>query len=237
MECVFVVKILADEASSRAWLKIPVTGHLGDPLTDLLTPAGLCNWCQVPLTKLSLAPGPMEGLWDTAADCLLSVYVCVSVSVCPKGSLEASWGPVTPLCLRLACCQRGFVMTVGLLSYRLNHHSQLFIYWPNPWQPSWHLTQTHTYRHTHRHKTSRILSSHRSTSHSSSFTRKNIHPVKISLLCRMRKEDETRRTMRRLDNKAQEGEGEAKGHLTSDLRVMAGAQGWGSEDITSPTNQ
>jgi len=71
--------------------------------------------------------------------------VCVCVCVFSKGSLEASWGTMTPLCLRLACCQSVFVMTVGLLLYRLNHCSQLFIYWPNPRQPSWHLTHTHTH--------------------------------------------------------------------------------------------
>lgn len=41
---------------------------------------------------------------------------------------------------------------------------------------------------------------------------------------------------RRLRRKGNKGEGEAKGHLTSDLCVMAGALG-GSEDAEAQANQ
>lgn len=54
------------------------------------------------------------------------VQACVWY-MCPKGPLGASWGPVTPHCLLLACCQSVFVMTVGLLLYRLNHHSAVHL--------------------------------------------------------------------------------------------------------------
>ncbi len=146
--------------------------------------------------------------------------------VCPKGSLEASWGPVTPLCLRLACCQSVFVMTVGLLLYRLNHRPQLFIYWPNPRQPLWHLTHTHT--HTHTTHTSNIVLFY-FTASISLFYQKTCPCPPCEDLYTFRQVE--RKKMKRKGGwggrvtKRGRGEGQAKGRLTSDLCVVAGALG------------
>lgn len=168
-------------------------------------------------------------VWEPTADSTLFACVfvgCVCVCV-PKGVFGASWGPMTPLCLRLACCQSVFVMTVGLLLYKLNHSSQLFIYRPNPWQPSWH---THT---------------HIQLQHYPLLLHCTLLPLlpentltstlwKSLLLSAAWKESKTKRRLRRTGNKAREG----WGYRAFDLKPLC--CGWGSggsEDTTTYANQ
>lgn len=190
--------------------RVPVKGHTGDPLTGVVLWRLPGNGCL--LGPFSWAQSGPWTLTRPLGDCCWLPIVCVCMCVwytCPKGSLEASWGPMTPHCLRPACCQSVFVMTVGLLLYRLNHHSQLFIYRPNPWQPSWH--QTHT-RYSHTPTSLTILCCFIVSLVPFAHTKRNTSTSCESVsLWGIRKEDETKGRMRKMCNKAKEGERRPKG--------------------------